>query len=165
MEMNERRLVVVSNRLPIMVEAGDNKLKPSCGGLVSALLPILSEQGGCWIGATGGAYDPKVVGALTRWCATQDYSLVPVFLTAAESASFYQGCSNEIIWPLFHGLPSRCNFGSAYWSGYCTANERFADAVEGASKAGDFVWVHDYHLMLLAHILHSRGVGCRLAYF
>ena len=42
-----RRVIVVSNRLPISVEQvnGEVRVQPSCGGLVSALRPILQEPG------------------------------------------------------------------------------------------------------------------------
>src|SRR3989304_4813084 len=99
-------------------------------------------------------------------CASaHNYSFAPVFLSSAEKQCFYQGCSNEIIWPLFHGLPSRCTFDSAYWRGYCKANGKFADAVVQVSHRNDFVWVHDYHLMMLAAGLRARGLTQRLAYF
>jgi trehalose 6-phosphate synthase len=93
------------------------------------------------------------------------YSLQPVFLTAAEKASFYHGFSNEIIWPLFHGLPSRCRFSSEYWNGYSSANEKFAAAVERIAQPHDFIWVHDYHLMMQAQVLRARGMRQHLAYF
>jgi alpha,alpha-trehalose-phosphate synthase [UDP-forming] len=165
--MTDSRLVVVSNRLPVTVEESEDelRLRLSCGGLVSAMLPILNAQGGSWIGSTGGACGDRVARALRDWCESQSYSLVPVSLTAEEKAYFYHGCSNEIIWPLFHGVPSRCKFNSKYWTGYSNANERFADAVEQVWRKNDFVWVHDYHLMLLAQILRCRGAAYRLAYF
>ena len=99
------RLIVVSNRLPIMVDPGDGapRLLPSCGGLVSALQSVLGEAGGCWVGWTGTEADPAI-SRLVRQHHPDRYSLAPVFLTAAEKACFYHGCSNEIIWPLFHDL-------------------------------------------------------------
>jgi alpha,alpha-trehalose-phosphate synthase [UDP-forming] len=88
-----------------------------------------------------------------------------VFLTQSERQSFYDGCCNEILWPLFHDLQSRCNFDPLYWSSYLAINESFADSVERIAKRYDFIWVHDYHLMLLADCLRSRGIRSRLAYF
>src|SRR5579883_2848558 len=122
------------------------RLQPSCGGLVSALLPILRDNGGCWVGSAGGGENSRVEEALKQWSADLSYSFKAVFFTPAEQASFYQGYSNEIIWPLFHSLPSRCKFKSAYWAGYCSANEKFADAVQQVRRNADFIWVHDYHL-------------------
>jgi alpha,alpha-trehalose-phosphate synthase [UDP-forming] len=161
------RLIVVSNRLPITIEVAGNKfrLQHSSGGVVSALAPILCESKGCWVGWTGTEYHDTLGELVNDWTATQPYSFAPVYLTAEEKACFYQGCSNEVIWPLFHGLPSRCKFDSAYWRGYCKATAKFAEAVEGVAQDDDFVWVHDYHLMMLAGVLRARGFSHRLAYF
>ena len=162
----ERRFVIVSNRLPVTVEhtSGGFRVQKSCGGLVSALRPVLRDSHSCWIGWTGTEYAPEIPGLL------QDdpvgtCSLVPVFLTAEEKACFYHGCSNEIIWPLFHDLQSRCNFDPAYWDVYRRVTEKFADAVEQTAHKSDFVWVHDYHLMMLAEALRARDSRLTLAYF
>lgn len=161
-----KRLLIVSNRLPVMVEqvAGEARVRPSSGGLVSALQAVLGKSGGCWVGWPGTQQDERVIEALQA-AAPANCTLEPVFLTAEEEARFYHGCANEIIWPLFHDLQSRCNFQPAYWNAYCEANEKFADAVERVAAKDDFIWVHDYHLMVLADALRSRGLRSTLAYF
>lgn len=165
--MSRERLIVVSNRLPITVKESQTgfRIQPSGGGLVSALAPILNESGGCWVGWTGTDYHESLAESVKNWPTAQNCSFEPVFLTSAEKERFYHGCSNEIIWPLFHSLPSRCQFGSAYWNSYCKVNDKFAEAVERVSQPDDFIWVHDYHLMMVAQALRSRGVRNPLAYF
>jgi alpha,alpha-trehalose-phosphate synthase [UDP-forming] len=160
-----RRMVIVSNRLPVTVEPAGNayRIQPSCGGLVSALRPVIRDDT-CWVGWTGSEHAPEIVDLL-RTDTAHPYSLVPVFLTATEKTCFYHGCSNEIIWPLFHDLQSRCNFDPAYWNVYCKVTEKFADAVERTAHRDDFVWVHDYHLMLLAEALRARELRFTLGYF
>jgi alpha,alpha-trehalose-phosphate synthase [UDP-forming] len=161
-----KRLIVVSNRLPVTLEPVQNgfKLQPSCGGLVSALGPVLRDNAACWVGWTGTDYAPGISEFVAQnW--HDSYSLVPVFLSAEEKACFYHGCSNEIIWPLFHDLQSRCTFDPAYWEAYVEVNEKFADAVEQVASKDDFVWVHDYHLMMLAAALRERELRMQLAYF
>jgi trehalose 6-phosphate synthase len=161
------RLVVVSNRLPITIQqTGDTpNVQPSGGGLVTALVPILRQSGGCWVGSTGTDRDNRVEEALRVWSATRNHCFAPVFMSRAERIAFYNGCSNEIIWPLFHCLPSRCQFNAAYWRGYRHATEKFADVVEQVWEPGDFIWVQDYHLMILGQALRSRGFRERIAYF
>ena len=159
------RFIIVSNRLPITVEPTDSgfRLQPSCGGLVSALRTALRDQQNCWIGWTGSDYTPQIAEALRQ--SPGSPALVPVFLTPAEKACFYHGCCNEIIWPLFHDLQSHCNFDPTYWEAYRQVTEKFADAVQQAAQRDDFVWVHDYHLMLLAEALRARELPLKLAYF
>jgi len=38
------------------------------------------------------------------------YTLRPVMLSPAEVEGFYAGFANEVLWPLFHDLPSFCKF-------------------------------------------------------
>ncbi len=163
---NLNRLVIVSNRLPVTIERTPKGVvvNPSSGGLVSALLPLFKAVGGVWIGWPGCDYGAETDSALRAECAP-DSSFEPVFLTASEMTHFYNGCCNEIVWPLFHDLQSRCNFNPVHWSVYRDVNEKFADAVERATRRDDFVWVHDYQLMMLADCLRARGIHSMLSYF
>ncbi|KAH6604352.1 hypothetical protein Trco_007798 [Trichoderma cornu-damae] len=42
------------------------------------------------------------------------------------------------------------------WAGYCFMIESFADKICDMYQPGDIVMVHDYHLMMLPHILRRR---------
>lgn len=163
------RLVVVSNRLPFTFKrdgAGAWRAEPGGGGLVTALLPVLRDRGGMWIGWPGAAGKAaELDAALAAAGADAGYTLAGVPLTAEEMDKFYLGFSNEIIWPLFHDLQSLCNFEPDYWRTYCAVNGKFADVVKTHTRPGDFVWIHDYHLMNVAAELRRRGVQSRLGFF
>ncbi|HEU5403029.1 MAG TPA: trehalose-6-phosphate synthase [Terriglobales bacterium] len=162
----DTRLIVVSNRLPFSIVETDDGLRVerSSGGLVSALLPLFQRNGGCWVGWPGSSYSPDV-DRLVNAQRTSHYSLRPVFLSADEKRCFYYGCSNEILWPLFHDLQSMCRFDSRYWGAYCVANDKFAEAAAAAAQPDDFIWVHDYHLMLMGRALRERSVRNEVGYF
>jgi alpha,alpha-trehalose-phosphate synthase [UDP-forming] len=162
----QTRLLIVSNRLPVTVQQAQDgfQVNTSSGGLVTALLPIFKAQGGVWVGWPGTEYDSEIESVLRNHCAPE-YSMEPVFLTAAEIRHFYNGCCNEIFWPLFHDLQSRCDFNPLHWAVYRDVNEKFADAVERTMHRDDFLWVHDYHLMMLAECLRARSIRAKLAYF
>ena len=49
------------------------------------------------------------------------YSLAAVPLAEEQVRDFYLGFSNEIVWPLFHDLPSLCKFEPRYWRTYCAS--------------------------------------------
>jgi len=160
------RLIVVSNRLPFTFKhapGGRWRVEAGSGGLVTALLPVLRNRGGTWVGwpgAAGPARDfPRTPGA------DAGYRLAAVPLAAAEVRNFYQGFSNEVIWPLFHDLPTLCNFDPTYWRSYCEVNRKYAKAVHRRAAPGDFIWVHDYHLMNVAAELRSLGTRARVAFF
>lgn len=161
------RLIVVSNRLPFALDSTGEDLwtvTPAVGGLVSAIEPVLRERGGVWIGWPGVAGEIPTAPLVE---ATRDagYRVVSVALSGTERDEFYYGYSNEVIWPLFHDLQNFCNFEPAYWETYKAVNERFADAIANSSKADDFIWVHDYHLMYVAQALRERGLQAALTFF
>ena len=163
------RLVVVSNRLPFAFRrdaAGRWRAAPGGGGLVTALLPVLRHRGGVWIGWAGATEDSRDLDdELTAVGTGAGYVLKGVPLTAEEVRNFYEGFANEIIWPLFHDMQVLCNFDPAYWRTYREVNRKYARAVHEAGRPGDFVWVHDYHLMNVAAELRRTGSEFRTGFF
>nr|ODN88929.1 alpha,alpha-trehalose-phosphate synthase (UDP-forming) [Cryptococcus depauperatus CBS 7841] len=156
-----QRLIVVSNRLPVTIskdEKGEYHFKMSSGGLVSALSGCKKSMSFTWIGWPGKDIpmnDRKHVNDRLL----EEYNCVPVYLSDELADSHYNGFSNSILWPLFHYHPGEMNFDAAHWLAYREANMRFADAVSSLVKAGDMVWVQDYHLMLLPMLLRSMITG------
>jgi len=167
-QANRQRLIVVSNRLPFVLtrEGSQWRIKPGSGGLVTALLPVLRDRGGEWIGWSGTTGEhADIQAALDRSVRDAGYELKAVDLTADEVHNFYFGFSNEIIWPLFHDHHSYCNFDPAYWQTYVQANRKYANVIAANAVAGDFIWVHDYHLINVAMELRRRDVQNRLGFF
>ncbi len=167
MEESGSRLVAVSNRLPITLKLEKNEwsIEPGSGGLVTALAPVLKNRGGLWIGWSGGTNDADLAGLMRPASIHAGYSLFPVPLSQEEVKDYYYGFSNEIIWPLFHDLQTRCNFIPRYWYQYLTVNQRFAEVTSMHSRESDYVWVHDYHLMHLAHFLKQMGEQRQVGFF
>ncbi len=162
------RLIVVSNRLPVVLDNVNDRwqARPGSGGLVTALLPVLRDRGGMWIGWPGTSEErPGLDEALAAVAHDTGYTLRAVPLSHEEVAGFYHGFSNEIIWPLFHDLHTLCNFDPAYWQAYTAVNQRYARVVAESTRPGDFIWVHDYHLMNVAAELRRAGHNSRLAFF
>jgi len=162
------RLVIVSNRLPIALKRADTgqwQIEPSPGGLVTALAPLLSERGGLWIGWPGTLERVDLDEILAVASRDLGYLIKPVSLTQEELNQYYFGFSNEIIWPLFHDLQTRCNFDPVYWNGYQAVNRKFAQVIAGNAGMEDYIWVHDYQLMLVAKELRSMGVENKVGFF
>jgi trehalose 6-phosphate synthase len=163
------RLLVVSNRLPIVLEKknGGWALKPGSGGLVSALAPVLSHRGGLWVGWPGmplersGSWEP----VLEEGYRERGYDLVPVLLSEPEVKGFYEGFANGILWPLFHDMLGRCDFEPSFWYTYLEVNDKFAGAVSEHSREGDFIWVQDYQLIHVAEFLRRRNETARAGFF
>ncbi len=171
--MATKRLVVISNRLPIVVNRNQNGewgVSPGSGGLVTALGPVLRDRGGLWIGWLGTPLEeienPSQLDNVLKKAETETgYTLKPVNLSNDEVQNFYFGFSNEILWPLFHDLPSRCNFDPCYWKFYESVNRKYAQAVLDNTDEDDYVWVHDYQLILLAKELKDLGRARHTGFF
>lgn len=163
------RLVIVSNRLPIVVESTDTgpQIRSSSGGLVSALEPILQQRGGLWIGWPGAVNsdDQAVRDLLGEHGRRMGFGLQSVQMSHEEEEGFYQGFCNEIIWPLFHDLQTRCNFVPDYWTHYLNVTRKFTNVVLEYARPDDFLWVQDYHLLGLGQDLRQHGLHNPIGFF
>ncbi|CAN6448643.1 unnamed protein product [Victoria cruziana] len=57
-------------------------------------------------------------------------------------------------------------FDRSLWQAYVSANKKFADkVVEVINPDDDYVWVHDYHLMILPTFLRKRFHRVKLGFF
>jgi len=163
----EGRLIVVSNRLPVEIKnrAGGARLSRSAGGLATALDSIWRYSHGVWVGWAGAADTANANALLEKAARGRSYSFKPVTLSRDEIAKFYSGFANEIIWPLFHDMPSRCNFDPEYWEVYQRVNRRFAQSAVEVTNGKDVIWAHDYHLMLMARYLREAGCATPAGFF
>jgi alpha,alpha-trehalose-phosphate synthase [UDP-forming] len=161
------RLINVSNRLPVVIkkQASGPRVERSSGGLATALDSVWRQEQGVWIGWAGTTQNQEVEALVAKASRPRAYRLKPVSLSEDEVAKFYSGFANEIIWPLFHDMPSRCNFDPDYWEIYQRVNRKFAHAILDNVRDNDFVWVHDYHLMLTAHYLREAGIKAPVGFF
>jgi trehalose 6-phosphate synthase len=168
MKLLEGRLINVSNRLPVEIKnrSGHPRLSRSSGGLATALDSVWRDQHGVWIGWAGAAPDSPTAEALLQKAARgRSYSFKPVAISRDEVSKFYSGFANEIIWPLFHDMPSRCNFDPEYWEVYQRVNRRFAQVTAEIATAKDVIWAHDYHLMLMGRYLREAGSPAHAGFF
>jgi len=163
----ERRLLVVSNRLPITINKGEDdwEISPGSGGLITALEPVMKARNGLWLGWPGGEEGAPVEELLQRFSVQQGYQLAGVPLTADEVEKYYLGFSNETLWPLFHDLLGNCHFNSTNWQTYRAVNQRFAEHIAPLAGVEDIIWIHDYQLLLVGSALRSLGFSHTLGFF
>lgn len=161
------RLIIASNRLPISLKMKNKEWQATTGsgGLVTALTPLLKKYGGKWIGWLGTSEEADFSPIIKQAEQNCGFSLIPVPLTQSEVRDYYYGFSNEILWPLFHSLETRCNFDPHYWEVYAGVNRKFAEVLAEQTTENDFVWVHDYHLMDVASNLKKMNKQRRTGFF
>ncbi|HUG00115.1 MAG TPA: trehalose-6-phosphate synthase [Ilumatobacter sp.] len=153
----ERPLVVAANRLPVTrTEVG---WTTSPGGLVRALLPIVQASNGVWVGWTGeidGSTDPIHADGI---------DLYPVPLSAEEHERYYEGFSNDTLWPLYHDALRDSGFHAAEWDAYVAVNERFAARIAEVAPHNAAIWLHDYHLQLVPAMLRQLRSDVLIGWF
>lgn len=156
--------IVVSNREPYEHRRQAARLvcQRTDGGLTAALDPVLRRLGGTWVAWGSGPADREAVGpgdVIEVPPASPAYRLRRVWLSAEEVSGGYLGYANEVLWPLCHLTLDRVAYRQAYWDGYRSLNQRFAQAVleEIDRQPGAAVWVHDFHLALLPRLIKQAA--------
>ena len=155
---SKRPLVIAANRLPI-TQNDDGDWETSPGGLVRALLPIVKESHGAWVGWTGQADSSSDV------ITTDGVEMHPVPLSADEMSRYYEGFANDTLWPLYHDAIKDSNFDGDDWNAYVAVNERFAVRLANIAPADAVVWIHDYHLQLVPGMLRAQRADVRIGWF
>jgi trehalose 6-phosphate synthase/phosphatase len=167
---NQKRLFIVSNRLPISVTNTENdvQVKQSAGGLITAMDSYLSMDDTSyaetfWVGFTGSS--PTVWDKASRLIDKTNYTYLPVFIYNEQYEKYYNGFSNSVVWPLFHYFPSFAEYNQDHYDHYLLANEHFCETLMRHLRPEDTVWIHDYHLMPLAHLLRNRMPEIKIGFF
>ena len=155
-------LVIAANRLPvdrIVAEDGTVSWGRSPGGLVTAMNSVMSERDGAWVGwagEAGEAPEPFTGGTM---------HLHPVPLSTEEIRDYYEGFSNETLWPIYHDVIVQASFHRDWWRTYEEVNQRFADAVAEVAADGATVWVQDYQLQLVPRMVRALRPDVRIGWF
>ncbi|MBN2199154.1 MAG: bifunctional alpha,alpha-trehalose-phosphate synthase (UDP-forming)/trehalose-phosphatase [Candidatus Aminicenantes bacterium] len=161
-------LITISNRLPVSAVRRDNGLvfESSVGGLATGLAQFSKTHPCAWVGWPGIALAGSEgrEGQEIRKRLAKD-SCHPVFLSGYEIDNHYHGFSNRTIWPLFHYFPLNAAYSKTYWAAYKKVNEKFAEEAARLVRAGDQIWIHDYHLLLLPELLRRRAPEATIGFF
>lgn len=156
--MSQADFVVVANRLPVDRD-DDGGWRRSPGGLVTALEPVMRKTEGAWVGWAG---KPGLDLEPFDFDGTH---LVPITLSADEVQNYYEGFSNDTIWPLYHDVIAAPRYRRVWWDAYVDVNRRFAEASAEAAAEGATVWVQDYQLQLVPALLRKLRPDLTIGYF
>jgi trehalose 6-phosphate synthase len=155
-------LVMASNREPYVhvVKEGKVDWERPAGGVATALDPVMQACGGLWVAHGRGSGDKKVVDkddCIKVPPNNPSYTLKRIWLSKEEERGYYYGFSNRSLWPLCHLSYTRPSFDESDWHYYKLINRRFADVIldQIAGKKA-VVWIHDFHLALLAQMIKQR---------
>ena len=173
-KLHDKPLFVVSNREPYMhVFNGKDKsihMIVPASGVVTALEPVLLACNGTWIANGSGNADREMVDERDHLRVPPDhpsYTLRRVWLSDEEDKGYYEGFSNEGLWPLSHIAHTRPVFRPDDWLQYQKINRRFANAVlqEMEGIESPILLAQDYHFALLPRMVKDARPDARVAIF
>ena len=160
------KTIIVSNRLPVKLKKEDGKYiyTPSEGGLATGLGSIYKEGDNIWMGWPGVAIeeDKDKQDAIEN---LKKNNMSPVFLTEKEIEEYYEGFSNETLWPNFHYFNQYAEYEETYWQAYKKVNQKFADQLSELTEEGDKIWIHDYQLLLLPELIRQKYPNISIGFF
>ncbi len=153
------RLIIVSNRVAVPDPPG----APLAGGMAVAVKAALKNRTGMWFGWSGAVTDEPT--GEPRIVELNKVTYVLIDLSKTDIQEYYNGLANSVLWPILHYRVDLQEYSRADASGYMRVNRLFADRLSALVREGDVVWIHDYHLMLLARELRSRGHRNKIGFF
>jgi trehalose 6-phosphate synthase len=171
-KLSGRPLLLIANREPYRHSRRAGKIEwiTPASGLVTGLEPLLRACGGTWIAHGDGDADRETSDEFGRLRVPPDrpqYTLRRVWLGTEEQKGYYEGFSNEGLWPLCHIAHMRPVFRAEDWAFYRQVNEKFAEAalseIEGIEEP--CIFIQDYHFTLLPRMIKERRPDARVALF
>ncbi|CAN1230203.1 Probable alpha,alpha-trehalose-phosphate synthase [UDP-forming] 7 [Linum grandiflorum] len=173
--MIQDRIIIVANQLPVKAKRRpDNKGWSFSWDEDSLLLQCKDgfheEMEVIYVGSLSVDVDPIEQDDVSQLLLDK-FKCVPAFLPPDIFTKFYHGFCKQHLWPLFHYmLPFSADHGGRFdrslWEAYVAANKIFSQRViEVINPEDDYVWIHDYHLMVLPTFLRRRFNRLRMGFF
>ncbi|KAL2466665.1 hypothetical protein Adt_42516 [Abeliophyllum distichum] len=169
------RMIIVANLLPLKSKRRpDNKGWNFSWNEDSLLLRVKDglpeDMEVLYVGSLSVDVDPIEQDDVANYL-LEKFKCVPAFLPPHLLGKYYDGFCKKQLWPLFHYmLPFSADHGGRFdrsmWEAYVSVNRLFSQkVVEVLNPEDDFVWIHDYHLMVLPTFLRRRFVRLRMGFF
>ncbi|KAJ8633870.1 hypothetical protein MRB53_027206 [Persea americana] len=173
--VSQERVIIVGNQLPLRVHRRADDSGWNFSWDEDSLLLQLKDGLGedievIYVGCLREEIDPDEQDDVSQTL-LETFKCLPAFIPSDLFSKFYHGFCKQQLWPLFHYmLPLSPDLGGRFdrslWQAYLSVNKIFADKVmEVISPDDDFVWVHDYHLMVLPTFLRKRFNRVKLGFF
>jgi trehalose 6-phosphate synthase len=162
-DLQGEKIVILANREPYIHNRADDgsiEVQHPASGLVTALEPIMRACSGVWVAHGSGSADRETVDRNDHVRVPPDeksYHIRRVWLSDEEVQGYYNGVSNEGLWPLCHMAYARPIFRAEDWQQYRAVNQKFADAVCSEVDSKDpIILVQDYHFALAPAMIRKR---------
>nr|AHY24645.1 synthase trehalose-6-phosphate [Anisakis simplex] len=101
-----------------------------------------------------------------------NYQLNPVIVNQEDYNTYYGGISNGLLWPALHNLSEYIvkdyddpAILREHWCAYVRVNYQFGINAVRNSRPQDFIWIHDYHLILTGQMMRSLDCNLEVGFF
>lgn len=161
------KLIIIANRLPVKATKkgyNDFEFVRSEGGLTTGMDSLSLDVEKHWVGWPG-TFAEDEIEEYTIKSHLETLNFHPVFLTPDQVENYYEGYSNNVLWPLCHYFYTYIEYEKKYWEAYKIVNEVFKNVAIPIIEPGDVVWVQDYQLMLLPRLLRTEANEISIGYF
>ncbi|KAJ6308467.1 hypothetical protein OIU76_018118 [Salix suchowensis] len=170
------RMIIVGNQLPLRAHRSPDSSGGWCFSWDEDSLLLQLKDGlredveVIYVGSLKEEIEPSEQDDVAQTL-LETFKCVPAFIPPDIFTKFYHGFCKQHLWPLFHYmLPLSPDLGGRFdrslWQAYVSVNKIFADKVmEVINPDDDYVWVHDYHLMVLPSFLRKRFNRVKLGFF
>ena len=170
--VKDRPMFVLANAEPYVHKKVKNKIEYTvpAGGVITAIEPVMEACGGMWIAYGSGDADKSTADKEGKIRVPPDeprYTLKRIWLTPKEVKAYYDGFSNEALWPLCHMAHVRPLFRAEDWAEYKKVNAKFAKTLldEIQHVEHPIVLVQDYHLALVPALIKKSRPDAQVAMF
>ncbi|KYG63795.1 hypothetical protein AZI86_13305 [Bdellovibrio bacteriovorus] len=162
--LTHSKRIFVSNRLPFTANTKTQTLTRGSGGLVSALLGVNLEESFYWMGFETDSASARLLAEKSHEI-QKNLICHPVLLSKEIYDTYYDGISNDLLWPLFHYETQLAVFNRENWDVYRQANAVMAEEILKVANEGDTVWIHDFHFLLLPKMLKEKNPHIKIGFF
>ncbi|MEN4006193.1 MAG: trehalose-6-phosphate synthase [Methanobacteriaceae archaeon] len=178
----DKKLIVASNRGPVefYLNNGKIEMKRGAGGLVSTLLPFMSEVNGTWVASTMTDGDREVAGKHEKCLVpvpeeNPDFHVSFVVVDQEIYKDYYSVISNPLLWFVQHYMWNTPyvpviddKMHKAWHDSYVYVNKMFAEKIIEEAKTDErkpLIMLQDYHLYTCPGYIREKLDDIFLSHF
>ena len=163
-----KRLILASDKLPINISWQDKNysILKTDEQTISGLQDFYELFQPIWVGLTdfeNHDFTAKEINILQK--KLENFNCIPIFPRSRDLNLYLHGFSRNTIWPLFHYFTENVTYSEVSWKAYVKINRMYAEKIIQVIEAGDILWIHDYHLMLLPQMVRQQKPGITIGLF
>lgn len=164
-ESQKIRTIMVADAETVVIKREDGKTVTQfpAGGVSIALDPVAKASSAVYIGRAR-TLDEKKFSQATIEDEKGKYLLKRLFFEPKDIEGYYNGFSNQTLWPLCHVAFERPIFSNEWYQSFVKVNQKYALAIKNEIKSKTFVWINDYQLCMVPKFL-GRQKNTSIGFF